>query len=246
MDILGIDVGGSGIKAAIVDPGTGELKSDRRRVGTPQPSTPSAMAAAIVGLIEGFDYEGPVGCCFPTVIVNGHSRTAGNIDAAWRGTQVDELFAGATGQPFSMINDADAAGLAEMRLGAGRDLGGLVMTITIGTGLGSGVFLDGRLIPNIEAGRMPGRDGEPIEYYAGNLARKNAGISWDEWGDRFNWFLERTARVFAPDHFILGGGASRKYDRFRDRIAVPVPIHLAKFGNNAGIIGAALAAAGRP
>jgi polyphosphate glucokinase len=242
MDILGIDVGGSGIKAAIVDTISGELRSERRRVDTPKPSTPKAITKTIAALVDSFEYEGPVGCCFPTVVVNGVTRTAGNIDKAWRGTQADLMFSNATGLPFALINDADAAGLAEMRLGAGRALEGMVITITIGTGLGSGVFLDGMLVPNIEAGRMPGKDGDPIEFYAGDRARKKADLSWKKWGKRFNWFLARTARVFAPDHFILGGGASKKYDRYRDCIDVQVPIHVARFRNNAGIIGAALAA----
>jgi len=240
MDILGIDVGGSGIKAAIVDTASGELRSDRRRVDTPAPSTPDAIADVIAEVVGSFDYDGPVGCCFPSVIVNGLSRTAGNLHKDWRGTQADVLFSEAAGCPFAIINDADAAGLAEMRLGAGRALEGLVITITIGTGLGSGVFLDGVLVPNIEAGRMPGKDGDPIEFYAGDRARKKADLSWTKWGKRFNWFLERTARVFAPDHFILGGGASKKFDKYEHCIEVRVPVHLARFGNNAGIIGAAL------
>lgn len=244
MEILGIDVGGTGIKAATVDTRNGKLLSERRRVVTPDPSTPEAIAGVIVELVDSFDSNGPIGCCFPSVIDRGIARTAGNIDPSWRGTRVDELFSSATGRPFSVINDADAAGLAEMRLGAGRELDGLVITITIGTGLGSGVFFDGVLVPNIEIGRMPGKDGEPIEYYAGNRARKLAGLSWSEWGERFNWFLARTARVFAPDHFILGGGASKKYDRFSDCLDVPVPLRLAEFGNNAGIIGAARRARG--
>jgi polyphosphate glucokinase len=197
--ILGIDVGGTGIKAALVDTETGELLSERHRIRTPAESTP-------------------------------------------RNTPVDVAFEQATGLPFVVRNDADAAGIAEMQLGAGVGLGGMVIMITIGTGLGSGVFYNGQLIPNIELGRMPGKDGEPIEFYAGNRARKVSDLSWDEWGQRFNYFLERVARVFSPDHFIIGGGASKSFSEYESSIKVPTTMHVARFRNNAGIIGAAVAA----
>lgn len=241
-NILGIDVGGSGIKAAIVDTVAGKLVSARRRVETPEPSTPENVAAAVKQLVAEFDYSGTVGCCFPAVVIDGKAKTAGNIDKAWRNTQVDTLFGNATGLPFVVLNDADAAGIAEMALGAGIGLKGMVIMITIGTGLGSGVFYNGQLIPNIELGRMPGKDGEPIEFYAGNRARKVNDLSWDEWAPRFNYFLERATRVFSPDHFILGGGASKKFQLFEKAIKVPTAIHVARFLNNAGIIGAAVAA----
>jgi polyphosphate glucokinase len=240
--ILGIDVGGSGIKAALVDTDAGDLVSDRRRIDTPHPSTPENVAATVKRLVAEFDYAGTVGCCVPTVVVDGTAKTAGNIDKAWRNTQIDAVFHHATGLPFAVLNDADAAGLAEMRLGAGVGLRGMVIMITIGTGLGSGVFYNGQLIPNIEVGRMPGKDGEPIEFYAGNRARKANGLSWDEWGPRFNYFLEKVARVISPDHFIIGGGASKEFSRYEEAIKVPTAIHVAKFRNNAGIIGAAVAA----
>jgi polyphosphate glucokinase len=239
--ILGVDVGGTGIKAALVDTATGELLSDRHRVATPADSTPVNMAAAVKELLSEFDYTGTVGCCFPSVIVHGKARTAGNIDKSWRGTRVDAEFEDATGHPFVVLNDADAAGIAEMRLGAGAGLSGLVLMVTIGTGIGSGMFYDGQLIPNLELGHMPGKDGRPIERYAGNRARKTNDLSWDEWGLRLNYFFERTVRVCSPDHFILGGGVSKKFDLYKHAIKVPTPIHVARFQNNAGIIGAALA-----
>jgi polyphosphate glucokinase len=243
--ILGIDVGGSGIKAALVDTDAGKLLSDRHRLETPEPSTLKNMAATVRQLVAEFDYAGTVGCCFPTVVIDGKAITAGNIDQTWRNTQVDATFEEATGLPFVVLNDADAAGIAEMQLGAGVGLEGMVITITIGTGLGSGVFYNGRLIPNIELGRMPGKDGAPIEFYAGNRARKVNNLSWEEWGPRFNYFLERVARVFSPDHFILGGGVSKKFELYEDAIEVPTAIHVARFRNDAGIIGAAVAAVRR-
>ena len=240
--VLGIDVGGSGIKAALVDMETGELLSDRHRVETPRPATPDMMAAAIKQLVGEFDYDGPVGCCFPTVVVDGHARTVSNLDESWRNVQIDETFAAATGMPFLVLNDADAAAIAEMRLGAGRGLDGLVIMLTIGTGIGSGMFYNGRLIPNLELGHMAGKDGEPFEKYASKRARIDEELSWPEWGERFNAFLKRADRVCSPDHIIIGGGTSRRFDLFKDAITIPTPVYVAKFLNNAGIIGAAVAA----
>lgn len=242
MGILGIDVGGSGVKGAVVDTETGDLLSERIRIPTPTPPTPENIAGVVRELVQQLDYIGPVGCSFPTVVVEGKALTAGNIDEAWRGTQVDQLFGESTGLEFVVHNDADVAGLAEMTIGAGRGLRGTVIMITIGTGLGSGVFYDGMLVPNIEVGRMPGKDGEPIEFYSGDRARKVDELSWSEWGERFNYFLQRVARVFAPAHFILGGGASKKLHKFRDQLDVEASIHVAHFRNNAGIVGAAIAA----
>ncbi len=242
MGILGIDVGGSGVKGAIVDTDSGDLQSERVRIPTPSPPTPEKIAGVVRELVQELDYSGPVGCSFPTVVVDGQALTEGNIDKAWRGTHVDRLFEEATGLEFVVHNDADVAGLAEMTLGAGRGLRGTVMMITIGTGLGSGVFYDGMLVPNIEVGRMPGKDGEPIEFYAGDRARKVDELSWSKWGDRFNYFLQRVERVFAPAHFVLGGGASKKLDKFEDKLDVNAAIHVAHFRNNAGIVGAAMAA----
>ena len=242
-EILGIDVGGTGIKAALVDVDSGALQGDRHRVKTPRPATPESMSLAIDRLVDEFDYEGPVGCCFPTVVVDGHARTASNLDEAWRNVQIDETFERVTGLPFTVINDADAAAVAEMRLGAGRGLNGLVLTITIGTGLGSGMFYNGQLIPNLELGHMAGKDGEPFELYASKRARRAEKLSWAEWGERFDAFLKRADRVCSPDHFIIGGGTSKKFKRFRNTLTIPTPIHVAKFLNNAGIIGAAVWAA---
>lgn len=243
MGVLGIDVGGSGIKGAIVDTDTGELLSDRMRLPTPTPSAPEGVADVVNELVGQLGYSGDIaGCSFPTVVAGGQARTAGNIDERWPGTQVDALFGEATGLRFVVHNDADVAGLAELRLGAGRGLSGTVIMVTIGTGLGSGVYHDGKLVPNIELGRMPGKDGEPIEFYAGDRARKEADLTWPEFGERFNYFLQRVSRVCTPDHFIIGGGSSKHFDRFADQLDVSAELHVAHFMNNAGIVGAAMAA----
>lgn len=241
-EILGIDVGGTGIKAALVDVESGALRSERHRIETPRPATPDAMARGMQQLLSEFDYDGPVGCCFPTIVVDGRARSISNLHPSWLDVAIDETFTRATRLPFTVINDADAAAVAEMRLGAGRRLGGMVLTITIGTGLGSGMFYNGELIPNLELGHMAGKDGEPFEAHASKRARINEELSWLEWGARFDAFLTRAARVCSPDHFIIGGGSSKKFDRFRDALTVSTPVYVAKFLNNAGIIGAAVAA----
>ena len=243
-ETLGIDIGGSGIKGALVDTGSGNLTTERIRIATPRPATPDSVADAVRQLVTEFGYSGPVGCCFPTIVVDGVAKSASNMGEEWRDLAVDDAFSAATSLPFAVINDADAAGIAEMRLGAGKGLEGTVITITIGTGLGSAVFYRGHLVPNIELGHMAGKDGESIEKWASNRARKEEGLSWDEWGARFDTFLKRAARVCTPDHFILGGGASKKYDNYRQALTVSTPIHIARFRNNAGIIGAAMAAMG--
>jgi polyphosphate glucokinase len=241
-EVLGIDIGGSGIKGAIVDIDSGDLASERHRIPTPRPATPRKVSAAVQELVAEFDYSGRIGCCFPTIVIDGRAQSRSNLHEAWVDTAIDESFSAATGLPFTVLNDADAAGIAEMRLGAGIGLDGKVITITIGTGLGSGLFYRGQLIPNLELGHMPGKDGKPIEHYASNRARKENDLSWEEWGSRFDYFLNKAARVCTPDHFILGGGASKKFDKFRRSITEPTPIHIAQLRNNAGIVGAAVAA----
>ncbi len=240
--VLGIDVGGTGIKAALVDVESGALQSDRHRIETPRPATPDAMAGAIKQLLGEFEYNGAVGCCFPTIVVDGRARSVSNLHKAWLDVAIDETFETAAGPPFTVINDADAAAVAEMQLGAGKGLDGMVLTITIGTGLGSGMFYNGELIPNLELGHMAGKDGEPYEAFASKRARITEKLTWSEWGARFDRFLKRVDRVCSPDHFIIGGGTSKKFDRFSDALTVSTPIHVAKFRNNAGIVGAAVAA----
>jgi len=241
-NILGIDIGGSGIKGAIVNTETGELLSERLRLATPKPSTPENIANTVKELIGQFDYSGPVGCSFPTVVIDGKAITSGNIDKSWKGTQIDKLFYEKTGLDFIVHNDADVAGLAEMKLGAGKGLKGMVIMVTVGTGLGTGIFYNGMLVPNIELGRVLGKDGKPIEFYAADSARKKHDLSFSKWGKRFNFFLKHIVRVFSPNHFIIGGGVSKHMHKFEDQLTIDVPMSVAAFKNNAGIIGAAIAA----
>lgn len=243
MHILGVDIGGSGVKAAIVDTETGELISERLRMDTPQPGTPKNIAKTVKKIVAQFDYEGTIGVSFPTVVVNNKAITSGNIDKSWVGVQIDELLHKETGHHYIVNNDADLAGYAEIKMGAGKGSdNGTVIMITIGTGLGSGVFHNGRLIPNFELGRIFGKSGKPIEFYAGDRARKKGGLSWQDWGKRFNFFLNHIERVCTPNLIIIGGGASKKWDKFEDRVKLKTPIKIAQFLNDAGIIGAALIA----
>ncbi len=242
VETLGIDIAVSGIKVAQVDTETEELTTERHRIPTPRPATPDSVADTVRQLVDEIGYSGPVGCCFPTIIIDGVAKSASNMGEEWVDLAVDETFTSATGLPFIVLNDADAAGVAEMRIGAGVGLEGLVITITVGTGIGSALFYRGQLIPNLELGHMAGKGGISIELWASDRARKEEGLSWEEWGERFDRFLGRAARVCTPDHFILGGGVSKKYDNFRHVLTVSTPIHVAHFRNNAGIIGAAMAA----
>lgn len=243
MELLGIDVGGSGIKAAMVDTNTGKIVGERHRIATPQPSRPEAVAEVICQLLQHFDWQGPTGVALPTVIAHGKSLTSGNISKEWRGFPIQDYLEAESGQRFFVLNDADAAGMAEMKFGAGAGKTGLVIVVTIGTGLGSGVFYNGQLIPNIELGRIFGKDGEPIEFYAADSARKKNDLSYRKWGKRFDFFLNHIVRVCSPDLFIIGGGASKKLDKFKSQLTIEVPLIVAEKRNDAGIVGAAMYAA---
>lgn len=244
MDVLGIDIGGSGIKGAIVDTKVGKLISERYRIDTPKPATPEAVAAVIREIRDHFNWNDDIGCCFPSVVINGKAKYNSNLDPKWKGTQIDDLFSDACDDlHFNVINDADAAGIAEMNFGAGRHKAGLVIIITVGTGLGSGMFYDGELIPNTELGRIFGKDGRVIEKYAADSARKREELEWDEWGKRFDFYLKHIDRVFSPDFIIIGGGASKKIHKFRRELTTKVPYKVSEKLNNAGIIGAAYHAA---
>ena len=241
MDILGIDIGGSGIKAAVVDAETGELLTQRRRFPTPDPSTPQAVTDVVGELVRHFNWAGPMGCTFPAVIRNGIVYTAANVDDAWIGTDATALFERATGCPASIINDADAAGIAEMVFGAGRDQQGVVLMLTLGTGIGSALFVDGHLAPNTDLGHIE-IDGHNAESRAAGSARKREDLSWQAWGRRLNRYFQTVEFLLSPDLFIIGGGVSKRGEKFLKYIDVRAPIVVAQMRNHAGLIGGAMAA----
>jgi len=238
---FGIDIGGTGMKAAPVDLSDGSLAADRFRVDTPQPATPKALAKVVRQLVEHHDWTGPVGVCMPSVVTHGIVKSAANIDAGWLDIDADALFTEALGSPVSVLNDADAAGLAEMRWGSGRGRAGVVICLTFGTGIGSGLFVDGVLVPNTELGHLE-LDGPDIEKRAAASARGREGLSWSEWGDRVDHYLRHVVMLFSPELIIVGGGASKKPEKWIDRVDPGCEIAIAQMANNAGIAGAALSA----
>lgn len=240
MQILGVDIGGSGIKGAIVDTATGQLASERLRIATPTPASPEAVAAVLARLVAHFDWEGPIGCGFPAAIQHGIARTAANIAPSFIGTDVDKLFSEASHCPCHTLNDADAAGIAEMHFGEGIGQTGVVLLITIGTGIGTVFFTGGQLLPNTELGHMYLKNGLKGEHYASDAVRKNEDLGWKRWGKRLNEYLTQMEALFWPDLIILGGGASKKFDKFQEQITVKAPVKPAAFLNQAGIVGAAL------
>jgi len=242
MEVLGIDVGGSGIKGAIVNIENGELLSERHRIPTPKPAKPEDVANTIKEMVDHFNWKGKVGCGFPTPLHHGRCLTGGNLHETWEGLQVDALFAKVTGNQFSVVNDADAAGLAEMYFGAGKGVMGTVIMITLGTGIGSGIFLDGKLLPNTEFGHILYKNGDIYEKYAADSARKREDLSYDKWGKRLNKYFKHMKLILSPDLFIIGGGVSKRLHKFIGKIKVDTPIVAAKAENNAGIIGAAVSA----
>jgi polyphosphate glucokinase len=241
MEILGIDIGGSGIKGAPVDTEQGTMLSDRYRIPTPPGAGPQDLAE-VVGRIAGhFEWKGPIGAGFPAVIQGGIARTAANVDKAWIGTHAEDLFSKATGCPVRVLNDADVAGIGEMRFGAGRGQPGVVFIITIGTGLGTALFTNGVLVPNTELGHIE-MDCQDAEWQAADSARQREGLKWREWAVRFDRYLNKLHSLSWPDLFILGGGASKKMEKFEDILTVPTKLVPAQLLNGAGIIGAAVAA----
>lgn len=239
--IMGVDVGGTGIKAAIVDVDSGTLLTDRVRLDTPQPATPEAVAETIAKLVKEFDWKGKIGCGFPSVVQHGVAKTAANIDPSWIGVNAEQLFTEICGCPTVLVNDADAAGLAEVAFGEGKDQEGVVLLLTIGTGVGSALFYNGVLIPNTEFGHLYYKD-MVAERYVSDSARKRFELDWEQWAKRFTQFLKHLERTINPDLIIVGGGVSKKPEKFRHMVQIDTPIRLAKLENNAGIIGAALAA----
>ncbi|MGQ9897821.1 MAG: polyphosphate--glucose phosphotransferase [Acidobacteriota bacterium] len=240
---LGIDVGGTGIKGAPVDLCTGTLTQERFRLLTPRPATPDAIAEAVFEIIRHFGWserDGAIGIGLPAVVKHGVTYTAGNIDADWIGCDAATMFKHATGYPVTLLNDADAAGLAEMRFGNGRELAGLVAVVTLGTGIGTALFYEGRLIPNTELGHLIIR-GKDAERRTALAARERQGWSWKKWANYVSEYLTELHRLLWCDAFILGGGASNKFDKFAAHLTCPAPVIPAQMANLAGIIGAALA-----
>ncbi len=240
--VLGIDVGGSGIKGAPVDVERGVLLADRVGLATPQPAAPDAVAAAVGVLARRFEWSGPVGCAFPAVIKNGVAWTATNVDPSWIGTDGRALFERATGCPVHLINDADAAGIAEMRFGAGSGRKGLVVMVTLGTGIGSALFMDGLLIPNTELGGLA-INGEAAEAGASARARRQLNLSWEAWATKLDAYLRTLEALLVPDLFIVGGGVSSRHAKFLHLLSVATPVVPAEMLGDAGIVGAALPAA---
>lgn len=241
MQILGIDIGGSGIKGAIVDTKKAELVTKRKRYATPSPSTPEAVASKVAKIAKYFDWEGPMGCGFPAVVQNGVVKSAANIHHDWIGTDARALFEQATGCQAVVLNDADAAGMAEVQFGVGKGRSGVILLITIGTGLGTVLFVDGLLVPNLELGHIELR-GKDAEKRASDAARKKKDLSWKEWAQRFDEYLHQIDRLTNPDLIILGGGAAKKIHKFQEYLTVETEVVAAEFLNEAGIVGAALAA----
>lgn len=241
MQILGIDIGGSGIKGAIVDTKKAELITQRKRYSTPSPSTPQAVAKKVAKIARHFDWQGPLGCGFPAVVQNGVVKSAANVHDDWIGTNAKELFEEATGCQTVVLNDADAAGMAEIQFGAGKDRQGVILLITIGTGLGTVIFVDGVLVPNLELGHIELR-GKDAEVRASDAARKKDDLSWKAWARRFDEYLHAVDRLTNPDLIILGGGAAKKMHKYQEYLTVKTEVVPAEFLNEAGIVGAALAA----
>ena len=240
MKTLGIDIGGSGIKGAIVDTKTGELLTERHRIETPKPATPEAIATVVKEMVAHFNWKKAVGCSFPTTIVNGKCIHSGNLSEEWLNVKVDKLFKKECKLPFYISNDADLAGVAEINLGAGKNEKGVVIVITIGTGIGSGLFYNGKLIPNLEVGKMLHTNGQIIEFHTADSVRKREELTLENWAKRLDTLLEYMRIVYSPNLIVLGGGISKKFDNFKKHLTTDDPIKVAEFKNNAGIIGAAM------
>lgn len=240
MVIMGIDVGGSGIKGVPVNTETGEFVGERFRLATPEGAKPEDVADTITDLVQHFNWDGPIGVGFPAVVRSGIVYTAANIHESWIGTNIEKLLLKKTGCPAYVLNDADAAGMAEMKFGVGRKHpNGVVFMVTIGTGLGTALFVDGKLLPNTELGHIEIR-GKDAETRATDAARQRKNMSWEEWGGKFNEYLDRLERLFWPDLFVLGGGTSKSFDKFRQYLHLHTEVIPAELLNQAGIIGAAL------
>jgi polyphosphate glucokinase len=245
MQIFGVDIGGSGIKGAPVDLDRGDLADERHKVLTPQPSTPGAVADGVKEVVDHFGWRGPVGITFPGVVTGGATiRTAANVDKGWVDVDARALLSERLGGlPVTILNDADAAGVAEVQFGAGRDRQGTVIVLTFGTGIGSAVFTDGVLVPNTELGHLE-LGGHDAEKHASTKAKDDHELSWEQWSRRVRKYLAHVEMLFSPELFIIGGGVSRKSHKFLHLIeGIEAEIVPAQLQNNAGIVGAAMRAA---
>jgi polyphosphate glucokinase len=245
--VLGVDIGGSGVKGGLVDLARGELLGDRVRLETPNPCTPAALGDAVCSIVRNFEWRGLLGCGFPGVILKGRIMSAANLDESLIGVDLAHLLHDRTGCATHVINDADAAGLAEVTYGAGKGRDGVVLLITVGTGLGSGLFFNGQLVPNSELGHVKMKDKDSgkvldAEKLASDRAREKNDLSWSEWAGRFDRYLKYLHRVLWPELIIIGGGVAKKGDKFMPLLTVPCATALAALGSNAGIVGAATAA----
>lgn len=241
---FGIDIGGSGIKGCVVDLNEGRLAGERMRVDTPIPSTPESVAKVVKEIVEEFGWTGRVGVTLPAVMKRGIAYTAANIDKAWVGTDAAQLFADALDRPAAdviVLNDADAAGMAEIRYGWPGDQDGVVVLLTFGTGIGSALFLDGKLVPNTEFGHLE-VDGRDAEHRAAASVKDEHDLSWEEWADRVSKYIRTLENLIWPDLIIAGGGVSRKADRWLPLLQVRTRVVAAELRNDAGIVGAAVAA----
>jgi polyphosphate glucokinase len=243
---FGIDIGGTGIKGAPVDTTTGQLLTERKRILTPQPSTPDAVAKVVAELVEDAGWTGPIGATFPAVIKHGVALSAANVDPSWVGTDADKVFTEAVGAGSDVIvlNDADAAGIAEHRFGAAKGVGGLVILLTFGTGIGSALIIDGVLVPNTELGHLE-LDGHDAETRAAASVRDEHGMSYKKWAKRVNAYMQHVEALFTPDLFVVGGGVSKNADKWVPLLDLRTPVQPAQLLNDAGIVGAAIAAVER-
>jgi polyphosphate glucokinase len=241
MATLGIDIGGSGVKGAPVDTVRGELLAERYRLPTPQPSDVTNVVEAVAEVAGQFTGYERIGITFPGVVVDGVIRTAANVDKSWLDAPAAKIFADRLGSPVTVLNDADAAGVAEVAFGAGRDPRGLTMMLTFGTGIGSALLLDGTLIPNTEFGHLE-LHGKDAELHASDRVREEEGMSWEKWASRVEEYLKHVEALLSPRLFIIGGGVSKKADRFFPLINIRTPMVPAALLNSAGIIGAAVTA----
>lgn len=242
---IGVDIGGSGVKAAVVDTERGELVSDRDRIDTPHPATPDAVAAVVRELVDALGPAERIGITVPAVVRSGVVRTAANIDDSWIGTDARSLFSEVLGVDCRVLNDADAAGVAEMRFGAGVGRRGVVILVTLGTGIGSALFVDGVLVPNTELGHLE-IDGGEAEKYAASSVRDDRELSWHDWGHRVGRYLRMLEVLFSPELFIVGGGVSKRFAKYEDHVRAELgydtEVVAAHTLNQAGIVGAALTA----